>query len=108
MLLPAWLEDEIARPRLQHLVTELHTDAPLEDVGVLVFVAMRVQRGAQGPRGQGVLDETEGSSGRLALDHESHSQGEEVHALAVLAPQYLSHRRLHQASFGSILVLHCV
>jgi hypothetical protein len=54
-----------------------------------------VQRRAQGPRRERVLDQAEGAAGRLPGDHEADTEGEQVHDLAVVRAEQVANRCLH-------------
>jgi hypothetical protein len=44
MPLAPWLEDEVARSAVDHLIAEQGADAPIDDPAVLIFVVVTMKR----------------------------------------------------------------
>jgi len=86
----ARLEDELARTGLEQLIAELHADAALQDVGVLVLVAVSVKGRAERAGRKRVLDQAERAAGLLAVDHEADAQGEQVNELALVGAEHVA------------------
>jgi hypothetical protein len=63
----AGLEDEVAGSRLEHLGTELQAEAAFHHIGVLVLVAVGVERRPQGAWRERVLDQAERTAGLVEL-----------------------------------------
>src|SRR4029453_3626079 len=60
---------------LEHLVAELDAEAAFQYVGVLVLVVVGVERSAQRPGGEWVLDQAERAPRAVAADHAADPAG---------------------------------
>jgi hypothetical protein len=89
---PTGLEQQVAGTSLEQLVAELDAEASLQHVGVLVLVVVGMERGAQRPWRERVLDQAERAAGPLAVDHEADAEGEQVHGLALVWAEQVAER----------------
>ena len=93
----AGLEDEVAGSRLEHLGAELQAEAAFHHIGVLVLVAVGVERRPQGAWRERVLDQAERAAGPPAVDQKADAEGEQLHGLAHAGPEDVANRSPHRA-----------
>ena len=81
--LVARLEDQVARARLDDVVTEQRSHATLENEAVLVLTRVLVERGGQRPRRHGVIDDRQPVAGLRSVDDEPDADAPEETLVAV-------------------------
>jgi hypothetical protein len=92
----AGLEDEVAGSCLEHLGAELEAEPAFHHNGVLVLVAVGVERRPQGAWRERVLDQAERAAGPPAVDQEADAEGEQLHGLALAGPEDVANRSPHR------------
>ena len=92
------LDDEVSGSRLEGVVAELDAESSLDHEGVLVLVVVGMERGAQRPWREWVLDQAERTTGPFAVDQEADSQGEQVHDLALVRAEQAGDRCGHRGT----------
>ena len=97
----AGLEDQVTLFADNGHTVGQRPDAAPQHEAVLVFPAVPVQGRGEGAWRQRVLDEREAAAGIVAVDHESHSDGDEQPGLPIVRPKDLCFGHWHGASLSS-------